>query len=151
MSALTTNTAVTMTSLELVEIINSLREEGRTELRHDNFLVKIEKHPGIDSPKFLGQYKDSTGRALKCYHLPKREAELMVMSESLAVQTKVYDRMSALEQRVGDHVCIHSLQKRQKAPTYMDEGSKFAGMANLHRIANSVRSDQFGGVGNIYL
>ena len=28
-------------------------------------------------------------------HLPKREAELMVMSESLEVQTKVYDRMTA--------------------------------------------------------
>lgn len=68
-------------------------------MRHDNFMVKIEKHPGIDSPKFLGQYKDSTGRTLKCYHLPKREAELMVMSESLEVQTRVYDRMTALEQQ----------------------------------------------------
>ena len=87
----------TMSSVELVEVINSMREEGRAELRHADFMVKLEKHPGINSPKFSGQYKDSTGRSLKCYHLLKREAELMVMSESLAVQAKVYDRMAELE------------------------------------------------------
>jgi hypothetical protein len=89
--------ASTMSSIELVDLINSMREPGRAELRHDHFMAKIEKHPGIDSPKFLGQYKDSTRRTLKCYALPKRECELMVMSESLAVQAKVYDRMAELE------------------------------------------------------
>lgn len=93
------NHIATMSSVELVEIINSMRPEGSAELRHDNFMVKIENHPGIQSPKFLGDYKDSRGRMQKCYHLPKREAELMVMSESLEVQTKVYDRLSALEAR----------------------------------------------------
>jgi hypothetical protein len=86
-----------MSSVELVELINSMREPGKAELRHDNFMTKIERHPGIHSPKFLGEYKDSTGRRLKCYYLPKRECELMVMSESLEVQTKVYDRLAALE------------------------------------------------------
>lgn len=91
-----TTTQATMTSLELVETINQVRAtEGKKSLRHDNFMVKIEKHPGIDSPKFLGEYTDSTGRNLKCYRLPKRECELMVMSESLAVQTTVYDKLSA--------------------------------------------------------
>ena len=33
---------------------------------------------------------------MKCYRLPKRECELMVMSESLAVQAKVYDKMNEL-------------------------------------------------------
>lgn len=94
-------TVPTITSVELVEIINDMREEGAAELRHDNFMAKIEKHPGIQSPKFLGDYKDSRGRKQKCYRLPKREAELMVMSESLAVQTKVYDRMTALEQQAA--------------------------------------------------
>ena len=100
MNQLTINATATMSSIELVEVINGHREEGKAELRHDHFMVKLEKHPGIDSPKFLGQYKDSTGRTLKCYHLPKRECELMVMSESLTVQTKVYDRMTALEQQI---------------------------------------------------
>lgn len=100
MNPLSTNTTPTMSSVELVGYINELREEGKAELLHKNFMVKIENHPGIDSAKFLAQYKDSTGRSLKCYHLPKRECELMVMSESLEVQTKVYDRMAALEQQL---------------------------------------------------
>jgi anti-repressor protein len=87
----------TMTSLELVALINESREAGRAELRHADFMAKLERHPGIDSTKFIAQYKDSTGRTVKCYRLPKRESELMVMSESLAVQTKVYDRMVELE------------------------------------------------------
>lgn len=106
MSTITTTTVQTMSSLELVQIINELREEGKAELRHSDFMVKLEKHPGIDSPKFSGQYKDSTGRTLKCYYLPKRECELMVMSESLQVQTKVYDRMTALEQQALQGGCV---------------------------------------------
>ena len=94
------DTVATMSSLELVEIINSLRTVGRAELRHDNLMRRIENHPGIDSPRWRGEYKDSTGRTLKCYHLPKRECELLVMAESLEVQTRVYDRMVELQQEV---------------------------------------------------
>ena len=51
-----------MTSLELADTINEVRAaEGKKPLRHANFMVKIEKHPAIDSPKYLGLYKDSTG------------------------------------------------------------------------------------------
>lgn len=89
--------AVTMSSLDIVDVINQEREEGAAVMRHAHFITKLEKHPGIDSAKFLGEYKDSTGRNLKCYYLPKREAELMVMSESLMVQTKIYDRLAELE------------------------------------------------------
>lgn len=91
------NQVKTMSSMEIVELINNHRAEGRKQVRHDNFMVKIQSHPAINSPKFLGQYKDRTGRDSKCYYLPKREAELMVMSESLDVQAKVYDRMTTLE------------------------------------------------------
>lgn len=93
--------APTMSSIELVEVINSMREEGRPELRHDNFMSKIESHPGITSPKFLGHVNvpgpNGSTRKSKCYFLPKRECELMVMGESRAVQAKVYDRMAMLE------------------------------------------------------
>lgn len=99
-----TLTVATMSSMEIVNVINEERKADAeavgtrfVALRHDNFLVKIEKHPGIQSPKFLGDYMDERGRSQKCYHLPKREAELMVMSESLKVQTRVYDRLSEKE------------------------------------------------------
>lgn len=91
------NFEATMCSVDIVDVINEERDEGAAIMRHDNFIVKIERHPGIQSPKFLGDYKDAKGRAQKCYYLPKREAELMVMSESLKVQTRVYDRLVALE------------------------------------------------------
>jgi hypothetical protein len=74
-----------MSSAEIVEVINAMRGPGKAELRHADFMVKLEKHPGITERNFSGSYADPTGRELKCYYLPKREAELMVMSESLEV------------------------------------------------------------------
>jgi hypothetical protein len=56
---------------------------------------------GESSHKFLGDARITVGggavRSSKCFYLPKREASLMVMSESYAVQAKVYDRMMELE------------------------------------------------------
>ena len=98
-----------MTSMEIVDVINELREDDAAEMLHKNFMVKLEKHPGIDSAKFLAQYKDSTGRTLKCYRLPKRESELMVMSESLAVQARVYDRMTELEVKQVQPVALSKM------------------------------------------
>ena len=101
---------VTISSLDLVETINLVRSaEGKKTLRHDHFLAKIEKHPGIDAPKFRAIYTDAVGREKPCYHLPKREAELMVMAESLAVQAKVYDRLAALVESVAAPVIPQSL------------------------------------------
>lgn len=111
---LTTEITATMTSLELVDLINAARkhealESGAAkpppELLHKNFLARIENHPGITSAKFLA-YVDVAGpngsvRKSKCYRLPKREAELMAMSESTTVQTRVYDRMVELERAVA--------------------------------------------------
>jgi hypothetical protein len=67
-----------MSSVEIVDVINQLRPAGKAELRHDNFIAKLEQHPGITHLNFQGSYFDPTGREVKCYYLPKREAELMV-------------------------------------------------------------------------
>lgn len=133
LTSVNVSTPVTMSSLELVEYINELREEGKPELRHDNFVAKIEKHPGIQSPKFLGDYKDSKGRTYKCYHLPKRECELMVMSESLEVQTKVLDRLIELEQcyrKPQPTQPIQNTQPLDPAAVFWD-GMRVAGALDL--------------------
>ena len=83
-----------MSSVEIVDVINAMRGPGKAELRHDTFLLKVDGHPGINRQNFLGVYSDAKGETRRCYYLPKREAELMVMSESLEVQTKVYDRLT---------------------------------------------------------
>lgn len=87
----------TMSSVEIVKIINDMREDGATELQHKNFLAKVEKVLGDSSAKFLAVYKDQQDISRKCYNLPKREAHLMVMSESYKVQAAVYDKMTELE------------------------------------------------------
>jgi len=88
----------TMSSLELVDVINEVRKaNGKSKLRHDNLIKKIESHPGITSPKFLGHASclmaSGATRAEKLYNLPRRECDLLVMSESLAIQAQVYDRL----------------------------------------------------------
>lgn len=99
--------AVTMSSLELVDFINShsraesdiCRAEDRVTIRHDNLMAKVKKVLGKDALKFKGIYEDGYGREKPCYYFPKREACLMAMSYSYAIQAKVFDRMTELEQR----------------------------------------------------
>ena len=97
-------------------------------------MVKIEKHPGITSPKFLAYVEIDIGngatRKSKCYHLPKRECELMVMSESLEVQAKVYDRMTALEQQL--------IQPPTAKPSLLQSAKDFRAMYGID--ANSKAS-----------
>lgn len=90
----------TMSSLELVELINEMREPGQAELAHSDFMKKVVKVLGeSNAGNFSGIYKDGRNRDKPCYRLPKREASLMVMSESYKVQAAVYDRMVELESK----------------------------------------------------
>ena len=91
---------VTMTSLELVDYINSQRGEGEAELQHKHFLEKVQKVLGEEtSAKFSADLPDGYGRPRRGYRFPKREACLMAMSYSYELQAKVFDRMTELEQR----------------------------------------------------
>jgi len=98
MKEISTITEQTMTSLEVVKIINEAREEGQAELLHKNFMAKVEKVLGVEPAKNLaGRYKAGNGQMQPCYNLPRREANLMVMSESYKVQARIYDRWQELE------------------------------------------------------
>lgn len=92
-----------MSSLELVNFINQVRKQensARNELRHDNFMAKITHVLGYEvALNFQGRYIAENGKSNPCYYLPKREAVLMVMSESYKVQAAVYDRMTEMEQQ----------------------------------------------------
>jgi phage antirepressor YoqD-like protein len=90
----------TMSSIEIVALINNLRDEDKAELHHRTFMTKVSKVLGEDAQNFLHIYKDSMNRDQRCFNLPKREASLMVMSESYEVQAKVYDRMVELEKAI---------------------------------------------------
>lgn len=94
----TPNTPITMSSLELVEFINSQRAEGGAVLAHSDFLKKVLLVLGeLGAGKFSCTYRDVQNKERPCYTLPKREACLMAMSYSYELQAKVFDRMTALE------------------------------------------------------
>lgn len=90
---------ITMTSLELVDFINSQRKEGEAELRHDHFMAKVPKVLGDGGvPNFRDTYiHPQNGQTYQCFRFPKREACLMAMSYSYELQAKVFDRMTHLE------------------------------------------------------
>lgn len=97
-----TKPSITMTSLELVDFINSQRTEGESELRHDNFMAKVPKVLGEEAALNLkDSYLGKDGTTRPCYRFPKREACLMAMSYSYELQAKVFDRMTALETEKG--------------------------------------------------
>lgn len=101
--------ALTMSSLELVEFINSerLREaeaagaefpsKGFAKLEHADFMKKVLEVLGVNAGKFSGIYFDTRNREQDCYNFPKREACLMAMSYSYDIQAKVFDRWQELE------------------------------------------------------
>lgn len=100
-----------MTSIELVDFINEERKQSALgtgsafpslefpSLRHDHFMAKVPKVLGeAHAPKFRVMFDTPVGngavRKSPGYTFPKREACLMAMSYSYAIQAKVYDRMT---------------------------------------------------------
>lgn len=83
--------AVTMTSLEIAEL---------TGKRHDNVIRDIKSMLdglGLTHLSFEGSYKDSTGRALVCFNLPKRETLILVSGYNVELRAKIIDRWQELE------------------------------------------------------
>ena len=64
---ITTNTqTVTMSSLEMVDYINSTRKEGEAELLHKNFLAKVPQVLGKEtSAKFLADLPDGAEKIIE--------------------------------------------------------------------------------------
>lgn len=143
MNAPLRTTTPTMSSVELVDVINADRVEGSAILRHDNFMVKIESHPGIDAPKFLGTQKYGKGNTRSVYFLPKRECELMVMSESLVVQTKVYDRLAALESGALAAPARHPVDLATQALRLAPLAVRAARAFGLDRNAAAISANQY--------
>lgn len=84
-------TVLTMSTREIAEL---------TGKRHDNVMADtraVLEQLGIHSPEFSGQYKDSTGRTLPCFNLPKRETLILVSGYSVALRAKIIDRWQELE------------------------------------------------------
>ncbi|CAN5297659.1 hypothetical protein BH10PSE16_BH10PSE16_01090 [soil metagenome] len=104
---------VTMTSIELVDFINTHRKaqaeavgapfpsKGHAKLEHADFMKKVLEVLGEHAGNFPCMFNVIVGngavRKSPGYRFPKREACLMAMSYSYDLQAKVFDKMTALE------------------------------------------------------
>lgn len=104
----------TMTSKELVEVINAIRkEEGNdTEIQHKEVLRRIRSFDQI-----LGQrdstpsdYIDSQGKTQPMLLLSKRASMLAVSSESPRINLAIIDRWQQLEMQARPLTYIESLE-----------------------------------------
>ena len=85
------NTIVTMTTCEIAEL---------TGKRHKDVLYDTRKmldELKVDSATFSAQYKDSTGRTLPMFALPKRESIILVSGYNIQMRAKIIDRWQELE------------------------------------------------------
>lgn len=89
-----TSNVTTMSSLEIAEL---------TGKEHYNVIVDVRNmlsELGFHSLDFSSQYKDSTGRTLPCYQLPKRETLILVSGYNLKMRAAIIDRWQELEARL---------------------------------------------------
>ena len=87
------NNVLTMSSLEIAELTGKQHKHVLTDIR--NMLNQL----GINSAQFGAQYKDSTGRSLPMFNLPKRETLILVSGYSVAMRARIIDRWQELEQK----------------------------------------------------
>lgn len=156
-------TAVTMTSLELVDFINSERRsmaessgqvfpsKGYYLLRHDNFMAKVPKVLSEKAaPKFLGVdiFTNNTGGRVErdIYVFPKREACLMAMSYSYEMQAKVFDRMTMLEEQQKPALLPEKEDQIKCGLLILESATRLLNLSNSSRLGALQRLQEFAGV-----
>ena len=105
----------TMTSKELVEVINAIRkEEGNTtEIQHKDLLVRLRNLSAILDQRDTAptDYIDSVGRTQPMLLLSKRASMLAVSSESPRVNLAIIDRWQQLEMQARPLTYIEALEQ----------------------------------------
>lgn len=90
MNALTLNIQ-TMSSREIATLCAKEHKHVLADIRNMCESLKI------DSAEFSAQYKDTTGRTLPCFNLPKRETLILVSGYDVVTRAKIIDRWQELE------------------------------------------------------
>jgi len=80
-----------MSSREIAELTGKEHKNVLADIR--NMLEKLK----IDCADFSAQYKDSTGRSLPCFNLPKRETLILVSGYDIPLRARIIDRWQELE------------------------------------------------------
>lgn len=122
---------LTMSSLEIAEL---------TGKQHKNVLADIRKMLDdleINSAVFSAQYKDSTGRSLVMFNLPKRESLILVSGYSAVLRARIIDRWQELEQGFAVPVNQSNVAPIEHAKHYIDAAGA---MCDVLRLSNSSRT-----------
>ena len=86
------NNVLTMSSLEIAELTGKQHKHVLTDIR--NMLNSL----NIDSAVFTAQYKDSTGRSLVMFNLPKDETLCLIAGYNVQVRMRIIKRWQELEE-----------------------------------------------------
>lgn len=143
-----------MSSLEIVDFINEYRaknDDQPIQLRHADFMAKVQKVLGELSENYRPVYKDASGRSLPCYVFYKREACLMAMSYSYELQALVFDRMTELENKLSKPQLPDFTNPVEAARAWADEvEAKLIAQKQLELAAPKVEYfDRVADVGNL--
>ena len=122
MKLMNMTSTMTMTSLEVVGVVNSLRDEGAAQLRHDDFLRKVRK---IADELGLGNisessYRNSQNKKQPCLLLDKKACLLMVASETPKVLQAIIDRWLELEAAEAERSTAKAMDAENRAALRME-------------------------------
>ena len=128
---------VRITSVELVEMINTFRKEegNKTEKRHSDLMTSIATEiraldeAGINQRNFsLVDYTDKKGETRPCYSMNKAGALQMLNKESAVVRYKTVQYIEMLEQALKHQ---HHIQGYDEE---IQELGKIVGLIHLSRV-----------------
>lgn len=88
-----TDTVLTMSSREIAELCDKRHDNVMADIR--NMLMQLQ----IQSPEFLGDYKDDRGRTYPCYILDKELTMTLVAGYNVTLRNRIVKRWLELEQQ----------------------------------------------------
>ena len=122
MKLMNMTSAMTMTSLEVVDVINSYRDVDAVRLPHDAFLKKVRKIKEELSLVniYESTYKDSRNKKQPCLLLDKKACLLMVASETPKVLQAIIDRWLELEAAEAERSTAKAMDAENRAALRME-------------------------------
>ncbi len=102
---------------------------GLCEKEHRNVMADIRtmcEALNIHSAEFSAQYKDSTGRTLPCYSLPRRECDILIAGYNIKYRAAIVDRWRELESQQAPQIPQTMHEALRLAADALEQSSQLA-------------------------
>ena len=122
MKLMNMTSAMTMTTLEVVEVINDYRDEDAAQLRHDTFVVKVRKiQEELGLQNILeSSYRNSQNKKQPMLLLDKETCFIMVASETPKVLQAIVKRWLELESAEAARSTAKAMDAENRAALRME-------------------------------